>query len=201
LNIHVGHYNIPKKMLKRSSQRKESNMKKGTFALIVIVALWLVPLGSPCWGAPQYLGQSTWTISITLREHGSVSESASMTGAITRMGGAYYSFQGYVDVQDDGPFILAGGGVLIGDILYLNLTGTQKHTGNDWRDTEILHAQLDKTTLTGTFYSVGQDFDASTAGTTQNFDTRFQAGTLTRTGAPIVLTQGLASPMSLLLLE
>jgi hypothetical protein len=176
-------------------------MKKGTVALIVMAALWLVPLGTPCWGAPQYLEQSTWTLSITLREHGPVSESASMTGAITRMGGTYYSFQGYVNVQDDGPFILAGGGVLIGDILYLNLTGTQKHTGNDWRDTEVLHAELDKTTLNGTFFSVGHDFDVSTAGTTQNFDTRFQAGTLTRTGPPIVLTQSRTGPMSLLLME
>jgi hypothetical protein len=176
-------------------------MKKGVFALIVMAVLCLVPLGAPCWGGPQYLGQSTWTLSITLREHGPVSESASMTGAITRMGGTYYSFQGYVSLPDDGPFILAGGGVLIGDILYLNLTGTQKHTDNDWRDTEVLHAQLDKITLNGTFYSVGQDFDANTAGTTQNFDIRFQAGTLTRTGAPIVLTQSLTGPMSLLLME
>lgn len=178
-------------------------MKKGMFALLVMTALWLVPLAAPCWSGPQYLGQSTWTISITLRENGTVepAESASMTGAITRMGGTYYSFQGYVILPDDGPFILAGGGVLIGDIIYLNLTGTQKHTDNNWRDTEVLHAQLDKTTLNGTFYSLGHDFDESTAGIAKDFDSRFQAGTLTRTGSPIVLTQSLTAPMSLLLME
>jgi hypothetical protein len=176
-------------------------MKKGVFALIVMAVLYLVLLGAPCWGGPQYLGQSTWTFSITLRESGPVSESASMTGAITRMGGTYYSFQGYVSLPDDGPIILAGGGVLVGDILYLNLTCTQKHTENDWRDTEIIHLELDKSTLNGTFYSVGQDFDESTAGTTQDFDSRFQAGTLTRTGSPIVLTQSLMGPTSLLLME
>jgi hypothetical protein len=179
----------------------ESKMKKVTYALIVTAALWLVLFVSPCWGTPQYLGQSTWTITCTLDDEGEEGGSFTMTGAITRMGGTYYSFQGYVIQQDDDPFIMVGGGVLVGNILYLNMTGTIKHTGSDWRDTEVLQVQLDKTTLNGTFYSVSRDFDVSSAGPSPDFDSRFQSGTFTRTGAPIVLTQNLAGPMSLLLFE
>ena len=176
-------------------------MKKETFAFVLRAALWLVLLGSPSWGAPQYLGESTWQISITLREGGSVSESFTMAGAITRMGGSYYTMQGYVNIPNDGPFILAGGGVLIGETLYLTLTGTQQHTDNDWRDTEVIHVQLNKTTLNGTIYNVGNDFNVSSAGLSPIFDNRFAAGTLTLTGTRIVLSPSLLAPMSLLLME
>jgi hypothetical protein len=174
-------------------------VKKGTIVLLVLAAVWLVILGAPSQGAAQYLGQSTWTVSVTQNEHGTVSESATMTGAVPHVGGAYYTMQGYANVHGDGPFILSGGGVLIGETLYLNLATAQLHTDNDWRDTGVMHVQLDKTTLNGTFYEVGHDFKLSSAGPSPSFDTRFTAVTLTLTGARIVLSSNLAGPTSLLL--
>jgi len=100
--------------------------------------------------------------------------------------------QGYLIPTDgDGPFILAGGGVLIGETLYLNLSGTQKHTDQPNRDTGIMQVQLSKTTLNGTFYSIGRDFNLNDAGPTPYFDSRFQAGTLTLTGSIINLSSNL----------
>ena len=176
-------------------------MKKETVALVIISVVWLLLLGAPSRAAAQYLGQSTWNISVTQRESGAVSESISMTGAITRTGGTYYTMQGHVSLPDDGPFILAGGGVLIGETLYLSLATAQHHTENSWRDTGVMHVQLNKTTLNGTFYEVGHDFQTSSIGPSPVFDRRFTAGTVTLTGIPIVLSSNLSGPISLLLTE
>jgi len=179
-------------------------MKKRTVVFFFLAVLLLALLGTPSWGAPQYLGQSTWTLTITMNEKGTYSEppTGTITMAITRMGGTYYTVQGYIiPTDDDGPFILAGGGVLIGETFYLNLSGTQKHTDKPNRDTEIMQVQLNKTTLNGTFYSVGRDFNLNDAGPSPVWDSRFQAGTLTLTGSIINLSSNLTGPMTLLLNE
>jgi len=176
-------------------------MKKGTVALVISSAVWLVLLVAPSWAAPQYLGQSTWTISLTQNEDGPASGSATVTAAITRMGGTYYTMQGCIILPDDGPVILAGGGVLIGETLYLNLIATQSHTGSTWRDTGVWQVQLNKTTINGTFYEVGHDFLTSSSGPSRNFGNHFNMGTITLTGTPIVLSSALAGPTSLLLMD
>lgn len=175
-------------------------MKKASIFVCTMVLL-LVFLCVPGWGAPRYLGESTWTITITMDEDGQVSGSNTGTVkmAITQMGGSYYTVQGYLEMPDDGPFILSGGGVLIGDTFYFTVTGSQKHTDSDWRDTDIMQIQMNKDTLNGTFYSVGHDFDESSAGASPDFDTRFTSGTLTLAGSPIVFATNLTAPMTLLL--
>ena len=175
-------------------------MKKGTVSLVIMGVVGLLLLGAPSPGAAQYLGETTWTISKTQNEHGAVSPAQTFTlkGAITRMGGAYYTLQGYVDASPDGPFIVSGGGVLIGNLLYLTLSGSQKHT-DPWRDTAVMHVEVDKGTLNGSFSSVMHDFDTATAGLNPIFDSSFAAGTFTRSGQSISLIPGV--PLSLLLLE
>jgi hypothetical protein len=168
-------------------------MKKATVTLFILAAVCMVLLSAPSRGLAQYLGESTWTSSVTYNKHGTASGSFSMTGAITRMGGTYYTMQGYTILPNDGPLILAGGGVLIGETLYLNLTVAQQHTDNSWRDTGVLHLQLNKTTLNGTFYDVGHDFDTDSIGPSPVFDSRFETGTVTLTGPPISLEPGPAA--------
>ena len=124
-----------------------------------------------------------------------------MTGAITRMGGDYYAMQGYVNATGDGPVIFSGGGVLIGETLYLTLAATQQHTSNDWLDTDVIHVQLNRTTLNGTFYGVGHDFKTSSAGPSPFFDSRFTEGTFTLSGPAILLGTSMVAPNSLLLLK
>jgi hypothetical protein len=137
-----------------------------------------------------------------MREDGSVTENISGTVkmAVTQMGGNYVTVQGYLELPDDGPVILSGGGALISDTVYLTVTATQKHTDKN-RDTEVMNIQLNKTTLNGTFYSVGSDFDVSTAGASPKFDTRFTSGTLTLSGSPKIFPANTIIPLTTLLLE
>ncbi len=91
-------------------------MKKGTVGLVIMTFAWLLVLGLPGEGAAQYLGETTWILTKTQNKHGAVipPQTFTLKGAITRMGGSYYTMQGYVAAPQDGPFIVAGGGVLIG---------------------------------------------------------------------------------------
>jgi hypothetical protein len=174
-----------------------------TVALVVIASACLLILGAPGLGAAQqYLGQTTWTVTKTQDKHGPVNppQNFTFTGSITRMGGAYYTMQGYVNVPADGPFIAAGGGVLLGNLLYLTLSTSQRHVGTD-RDSRVLHLELNKTTLNGTYYEEGRDFDTATAGPSPVFSDHFSAGTVTRTGPAINLTPGAPAATSLLLLD
>ena len=165
-------------------------MKKKAVVFVFLVSLGLSILGAPSVVAAQYLGETIWTVSITQDEYGPKSNTSIMTGAITRAGGAYYTMQGYANPPGDAPFILAGGGVLIGQTLYLTLTASQLHTNSpdNWRDTSVVQFQLDKTTLNGTLYEVGHDFKLSSAGPSPIFGSQFAAGTITRTGPAINLT-------------
>ena len=177
-------------------------MKKGTVSLVIMGVVGLLLLGAPSPGAAQYLGETTWTISKTQNEHGEVSppQTKTLTGAITRMGGPYYTMQGYVDLAPDGPFIVSGGGVLIGSMLYLTLSVSQQHAApNTSSDTAVMHVELNQAALTGSFFIVWHAFDTSTAGLNPIFNSYFTAGTLTRSGPTISLTPGV--PLSLLLLE
>lgn len=179
-------------------------MKKKAVFCVFLVSWGLLILGTPAAVVAQYLGETIWTVSLTQDEYGPKSQTHTMTGAITRAGGAYYTMQGYAIVPGDDPFILSGGGVLIGETLYLNLTATQFHTDSpdNWRDSAVVQFQINKTTLNGTFYEVSHDFMLSSTGPSPIFGNKFAAGTVTRTGPSINLNPvaGVAST-SLLLLE
>jgi hypothetical protein len=178
-------------------------MKRVTVAVVIMAAAWLLVLGVPGQGAAQYLGETTWTATITQNEHGAVTppKTFTLTGSLTRMGGVYYTMQGYVNVPDDGPFILSGGGALIGNTLYLTLSTSQRHTTETWRDSSVWHVELAKATLNGTFYEVYHGFDTASMGPTPSFDNGFSAGTVTRTGPVINLTPTGAGAQTLLLLD
>jgi len=123
-----------------------------------------------------------------------------MKGCITRMGGAYYTMQIYVEGPDGNP-IGSGGGILVGNLLNLTLAHSQKHLSTD-RETGVTHVEFDKATLNGTWYQVARSFNTATAGPNPVFTDHFWAGTFTRTGPAINLTPGaLAGSTSLLLLE
>jgi len=177
-------------------------MKKKALVCMFLVSLGLSILGAPAVVAAQYLGETTWTITVTHDEHGPVvpPENVTMKGCITRQGGAYYTVQTFVE-GDDGNPIDSGGGILVGDWLYLTLAHSQQHLSTD-RETGVTHVELDKATLNGTFYQVARSFDTATAGTNPDFKDHFWSGTLTRTGPAINLTPGaIVGSTSLLLLE
>ena len=174
-------------------------MKKKPLVCVFLVSLWLSIIGTPAVVVAQYLGETTWTVTITQGQNGPVDppENVTMKGCITRMGGTYYTVQTFVEGPDGNP-IESGGGILIGNLLYLTLAHSQQHLSTD-RETGVTHVELDKATLNGTFYQVARSFDTATTGPNPVFTDYFWAGTVTRTGPAINLTPGV--PLSLLLLD
>ena len=180
----------------------EGNMKKKAVVFVFLVSFGLLNLGAPSVVPAQYLGETTWTVTLTQDKHGPITPPVSVTmrGCINRVGGPYYTVQTYVDPAPDGNPIGSGGGILVGNLLYLTLNHSQKHLGSD-RETGVTHVELDKATLSGTFYQVARTFDTATTGNSPVFIDYFWAGTITRTGPVINLTKALTGPNSLLLLE
>jgi hypothetical protein len=147
---------------------------------------------------PSYLGQTSWSVTITQNtsDPGLVGQSFPVTGGITRLGDNYYLFQGYVAPPDDNPFVLSGGGVLLNGQLILTLNTSQNHT-DTWRDGGLMQVNVSQDTLNGSLYEIGHDYNTGSG----QYDQRFTAATLARTGPMIALTSAPGAATSLLLLE
>jgi hypothetical protein len=176
--------------------------------LVLILGLGLAPALAAT-STPVFLGETTWTADITTSSQGHTG-SATVTGAITRLGPNYYLFQGYVDVSvtGDTPFVLGGSGRIIGDQLIMNLTTSEDHTQgaqtSPWQDTGVMRVSLNTTHtsspdtyLCGSLYEVGHDYD--TGG--KVYGGHYSAGTLTLSGTPIPLTTASPAATSLLLMQ
>ena len=150
--------------------------------LVSLLMLGMLLVTSSAFAQTYYLGKLCFTFTITERQTGPVSGQA-FTAKLdtTFLGGDSYAFNGYVSVADDGPFVVTGSGVMVGTVLYINFHGTQKHTSESWRDTGTNQTQLDLSTLSGTFYEVGHDYDP--VGKTWD-STRFTAGTVRMVTCP-----------------
>lgn len=142
-----------------------------------LIALLLLA-GSEARAGSSYLGKFCFTSTITSRQTGPVSPQTMVSQYdVSSIGGNAYIIVGSVDITNE-PFVTTGFGTVIGNIgnkLYLNMTTTQSHADSQWRDTGINQTQLDLSTLSGTFYEVGHDFDPATG----SFDnSRYTAGTV-----------------------
>jgi len=91
------------------------------------------------------------------------------------LGGASYALQGKALPPGDNPVILAGTAHIIGSDVYMNLSLTQTHVSEAWRDTGAMQVRLSLPSLNGTFYEVGNDFNPST----RTFGPHYSAGTVT----------------------
>jgi hypothetical protein len=169
--------------------------------LVLLLGLNLAPAQAT--STPVYLGQTTWTGTITVNTSRPdlVGQSFTVTGGITRLGDTYYQFQGFViPDDDDNPFIMSGGGVLINDKVIFSLATTQTHTDSNWHDTAVMQVTLNQSDLSGSLYEVGHDCDPTA--TPIVYGERYTAANLTRTGPAINLTPWAIVPsVSLLLLE
>jgi hypothetical protein len=177
-------------------------MMKKAAIYVLVVSIGLLFLAAPALAAPQYLGETTWTLTIDHDKNGPVDppQNYTMQGCITHQGGAYYTVQTYLPGPDGSP-IGCGGGILVNGTLYLTLSHSQKHTGTVM-ETGVTHVELDQATLSGTFYQVARSFDTSTAGADPVFTDDFWSGTITCNGPVINLTPWASvSSTSLLLLK
>lgn len=85
----------------------------------------------------------------------------------------HFTIWGKVIVSGDAPFYVGGTGILESTTLTMNLTSSQRHT-DGWRDTGVMQVKYNISTLKGTFYEIGHDFDT----VNHVFDERFTAGSL-----------------------
>ena len=168
--------------------------KKITYVILGILLLSVLVI-SNAW-ADRYLGETTWTVTITSSSDDNPPEAITLTGGISRVNSSYYLFQGYVlDPNSlDPPVILSGSGVVIDNNLILTLKVSQDHPSG-WRDTGVLRATLNRTTLNGTFYEVHTDLSPD-----RTYDEGYNIGTLSRSGKTIPLNPVMA-PINQLLLD
>ena len=168
---------------------------RGKIAVLALTALMILGLSvsnALAVNSFNYLGKTTWTATITdSTMAGQKGQKFTITGGISKVGGEFYIFQGYVTVAGDGPFVLSGSGYTnTTGALVFTLSGSQKHIGTNsaWRDIGVMNVNINRITLNGTFFGISNDFNTST----RLFDKWFTAGTLTRTGAPIPFPTSLA---------
>jgi hypothetical protein len=174
---------------------------KGKIAVLALTLVLILGLSSSqvqAVSTPQYLGKTTWEITITDDTvEAKIGAKFTITGGVTKVGDEFYLFQGYVIPEGDGPFVVSGSGFLNGNTLEFTLSESQYHTSETWRDSGVMHVSMDKTTQNGTVYDIGHDFDQGT----REFDQRFTAGDLVLSGPPIIFNPGSLAPISSLLLE
>lgn len=125
---------------------------------------------------PSFMGKYCWDLIITDDTTGlTLPATFILTTDIVKMGRASYSLIGYVTDSGDNPAIFSGVGQIIDSTLYLSLIGSQRHLNGGWRDSSVLHAEINTSTLSGTFYDVGNDFNATTRARDSS---RYSAGTI-----------------------
>lgn len=104
---------------------------------------------------------------------------------MTHTGGSYFILQGTITVPNDNPVLHFGSAVRIDNEILITMNTSQDHNSSNpsdapWRDTGTLHIRLDATTLNGTFWQNGLDFNTSTG----QFSQEYSAGTVTFTACP-----------------
>lgn len=128
----------------------------------------------------QYLGEVTWTVTITASESGLLDPPVTLTAqaGLKRLGGRYYSLHGWLSVPE--PLVFSGTGVLVGEIIKLTGCLSLLPSGSSRNITGILQAEVDRTSLSGSFSMNLLIFDSSGSG----FSSHYATGTLTRSGGP-----------------
>lgn len=146
--------------------------RKWRHGLAALPLLWAVAAGAQ---VPSYVGKVCMTSTITARQTGPVTpQVVPIVLDVTNLGFNTYSVVGAATATGDQPFVVGGTGTIVGGFLYMNLTTTQTHASG-WMDTGINQTRLNLSTLQGTFYEIGHDFDPATG----QFDlNRYTSGTV-----------------------
>lgn len=134
------------------------------FFALALLGLVLIPAPDASAQSASYMGRYCWNITVTdTTVTGMVIPTTFVfTSDIVNMGGVSFALTGYITNPGDNPAMYGGVGHIVGNTLYLNLTGSQNHLSGGWRDTSVFHAEIDPSSLSGTFYEVGNDFNATT---------------------------------------
>jgi len=150
-------------------------MKKSGLVILMILAALVLAWGTRA-EAQTFLGEFCWQITGTENESGPIPpETALARMGVTYLGGSYYLLQGIAN-SPDGPVILNGTGIFYGSQVLMSLSLSQDHTPFDhWRDSSIIQMTLNASSLSGTWWDVGNSFNL----TTRTFLPMYGAGTAT----------------------
>lgn len=134
--------------------------------------LMLLPLLA---GAQSYMGRVCVVSTLTTRDVGPVTpEVKRIEFDVTHLGGSMYALAGGLIVPPGEPVVSTGLATVVGNDLYFNTTVTVAHA-DGWVDTGINRTRLSLSSMTGTFYEIGHDYNTITRTYDQN---RFSAGTV-----------------------
>ena len=125
----------------------------------------------------QYLGEFVFELHQTADAAGTVDVTFFTRLGITHIGGPYYMLQTITEIPGDNPHTSSGSGVMVEDELVITLSGSQKNTGT-LLDSGIMHARLDSSTWTGSFWTVETGYDTNSG----VFENDYAAGTLSLVG-------------------
>ncbi len=128
----------------------------------------------------QYLGEVTWTATITETESGLLDPpvNLSVQAGLTRVGGRYFSLHGCLNSTES--LIISGNGVLVGEIIKITGSLSLLPAGSSGRITGILQAEINRISLNGSFSMNLLVFDSSGV----SFSSHYATGTLTRSSGP-----------------
>ena len=132
--------------------------------------------------AGTYLGEFCLSFLATEDENGPVTRPPGLLRAgVTSMGNNYYVFQGSGTGSGQAPTVFNGAAVVLGNEVWVTANNSGDTTAvNQRRHVEISQVRLNSATLSGTFWSIGQDFVTST----RTFVFYYFAGTATLTTCP-----------------
>ena len=147
-----------------------------TVSFLAIILFIFFMFGVRMASAQLPSGDMCWTIKITQNEKGPTSMTRAVKMHMVPLDSQQASVSGIVSIPKNNPFLLMGTASRVGSSLILNLTTTQKHKSEPWRDTGTMQATLNPTTLSGTFWTVSKDFNT----VTHEFTDGYASGTLTK---------------------
>lgn len=165
-------HKLPEQQLEKQMSECSRAKALGSGCLRLLLAFVLLP---PLAGwAQTYVGKVCLVSTITERQNGPVTPQVmAIQLDVTNLGGSTYAVAGSLPTADQ-PFVTTGYATVIGGELYFNMSTSQTHS-DGWKDTGLNQTRLNLSTMSGTFYEIGHDFNPLTR---QWDDSRYTAGTV-----------------------
>ena len=124
--------------------------------------------------AQEVSGTYCVTLNVTEDDDGPKNETVVFKMQFNPVKTGYGIVHSYFKPPDSGPIVMGGTYQSVGTSLFMNLMVTQKVSSSE-REAEVVQVTINKSTLKGSFFSIGQEFDRSTRRYNQNYS----SGTVT----------------------
>jgi hypothetical protein len=123
--------------------------------------------------AQEVSGTYCVTLNITEDDDGPTNQTIDFKIKLTPVKTGYGMAHGYFKPPDSGPVVMGGTYQSVGTLLYMNLVLTQKISSSE-REAGVVQVTINKSTLKGSFFVIGHEFDR----TTRQFGQNYSAGSV-----------------------